>query len=98
MSITADQVAKIAKLARLAPTPEQAERYRTELSAILGYVERLQALDLTAVAPMASPLDMGSPLGEDVACAALPTDALIAMAPAAHGVYLTVPKVLGGDE
>ena len=49
MSLTLDEVHKIADLARLELSAEEAEQYRRQLSAILEYAERLNELDLTAV-------------------------------------------------
>ena len=45
MSLTLEEVEHIAELARLELTDEEKERYRQQLSAILDYVARLQALD-----------------------------------------------------
>jgi aspartyl-tRNA(Asn)/glutamyl-tRNA(Gln) amidotransferase subunit C len=45
MEFSRDDVIKLAKLARLHLTDEEIEQYRGDLSSILGYVEKLQALD-----------------------------------------------------
>jgi aspartyl-tRNA(Asn)/glutamyl-tRNA(Gln) amidotransferase subunit C len=52
MSLTKEEVIKIAKLARLTLTEDEIEKYGTDLNAILGYVEQLQELDTTGVEPM----------------------------------------------
>jgi aspartyl-tRNA(Asn)/glutamyl-tRNA(Gln) amidotransferase subunit C len=54
MSLTQQEVLHIAKLARLSLTPEEVERYRAQLSAILEHVAQLQRLDTSAVAPLTS--------------------------------------------
>lgn len=88
-------VHKVAKLARLSPSPEQAQRYQAQLSSILTYIDRLRALDLKGVEPMSSPLDSTSPLAADKPGAVLPTGAFMKMAPSAEPPFLKVPKVLG---
>lgn len=51
MSLTREEVAKIAHLARLALTPEELEHFRGQLSAVLDYAAHLNELDLTGVEP-----------------------------------------------
>jgi len=93
--LTHDQVAKLAKLARLSPSDDQVERYRHDLASILQYVERLNALNLDGVTPLFSPLDQDGPLGEDVAGPGLPTATLMAMAPDRIEPFVKVPEVIG---
>lgn len=45
MPVSSQEVAHVANLARISLAPEDGERYAHELSAILGYVERLRAVD-----------------------------------------------------
>lgn len=94
-ALSLQAVHKVAKLARLRPTPEQAERYRGQLSSILTYIDRLRALNLDGVEPMASPLDSASPLGADKPGPTLPTSALMKIAPDTMPPFIKVPKVLG---
>lgn len=49
MSVSSQEVAHVAHLARISLAPADGERYARELSAILGYVERLRAVDTSAV-------------------------------------------------
>jgi aspartyl-tRNA(Asn)/glutamyl-tRNA(Gln) amidotransferase subunit C len=94
--LSSEAVMKVARLARLAITPGQAERYGEELSKILAYVERLRGLDLSGVEPMATPLDTPAPLGADrEGGEAVTNAALMAMAPEVHEPFVRVPKVLG---
>lgn len=100
--MTDAQVRRIAKLARLAITDEQASAYRTRLAATLAYFERLREMDLSGIEPMANPAAMvdradssRNRLDEDVVGPMLPTQALMRMAPAsALGAYVRVPRVL----
>jgi len=91
--ITPKEVQKIAKLARLHIPDDQAERVGADLSAILGYVERLSALDLEGVEPMAHVGDEVNRLGADEPGETLPNEALLKMAPDAIGPFVRVPRV-----
>ncbi len=93
--LTADEVRKVARLSRLALTDEQVERYRGQLSAILGYVQRLQQVDLAGVEPMAHVGEAVNRLDDDVPGPTLPTQALMKMAPDTMPPFIKVPKVIG---
>lgn len=49
--LTRDDILKLARLARLDLTDEEIEQYSKELTAILHYVEQLQAVDVTGLEP-----------------------------------------------
>lgn len=49
--LSRDDVLKLAKLAKLNLTEEEIEKFRTEISAILGYVEKLSEVDVTGLEP-----------------------------------------------
>lgn len=55
MSLTRDDVIKIANLARLALTEDELDHYGSQLSAVLDYAARLNELDLTGVDPATQP-------------------------------------------
>lgn len=93
-ALTAEQVRKVAALARLAPTDEQVERYRSELAAILGYVERLRTLDLTGVEPLAHISEATNRLDPDEPGPTLSPDTLAQLAPETMGPFIKVPKVI----
>lgn len=44
MSLTQEQIAHIARLSRLSPSPEELEKYRTNLSSVVDYVEVLASV------------------------------------------------------
>lgn len=94
-AISAEQVRKIAALARLALTDDQVERFRGDLSAVLAYVERLRELDLSGIEPLANPVDEHNRLRDDEPAAAIPREALLRNAPASEGPFIAVPRVLG---
>lgn len=93
--LTADDVRKVARLARLAVPDDQIEGHRLALAAVLGYVDRLRDLDLEGVEPLAHVGEEPHRLRADVPHAALPTDALMAMAPDTMPPFVRIPKVIG---
>lgn len=92
--LDADEVRKVAKLGRLKLTDADVARYATQLTAILGYVAQLKAVDVTGIEPMAHPLPLKNVLRADVVMPALATETVLANAPGRDGPYFTVPKVL----
>lgn len=93
--LTASDVMKVAKLARLALPADQIEDYRSKLAAIIGYADRLRSLDLSGVEPLSSPMEVTSVLAEDVPSGTLPTSVLMEMAPETYPPFVRVPKVMG---
>lgn len=81
MSLTLEEVYKIADLARLELSAEEAERYRRQLSAVLAYAERLKELDLTAVPPTTSAVNLQNVFRDDKAIPTPNRDALLFNAP-----------------
>ncbi len=65
MEISRDEVLHVAKLARLALSEEEVERFRGQLSAILEAVGKVSELDLEGVPPTSHPLDLVNVLAED---------------------------------
>ncbi|MDX1613711.1 MAG: Asp-tRNA(Asn)/Glu-tRNA(Gln) amidotransferase subunit GatC [Candidatus Promineifilaceae bacterium] len=74
MSLSEQDVAKIASLARLALTAAEQTRYQEQLSAVLQYAQRLDELDLDDVPPTASVLALESVWREDRVEPSLPRD------------------------
>lgn len=94
MSISAEEVKKVAHLARLAVPDDQLEGYVRNLSNILNLVDQLSAVDTAGVEPMAHPLDMMQRLREDVVTETNHREKYQAVAPEVeNGLYL-VPKVI----
>lgn len=94
MSISAEEVKKVAHLARMAVPEEQLEGYVRNLSNILDLVDQLSAVDTAGVEPMAHPLDMTQRLREDVVTETNHREKYQAVAPEVeNGLYL-VPKVI----
>jgi aspartyl-tRNA(Asn)/glutamyl-tRNA(Gln) amidotransferase subunit C len=93
MALTKEEVAHIAKLARLELTDEQQEHYREQLSAILDYIARLRTLDTTDVPPTAGGGLTQLTLRPDISRPGLPTDALLANAPDTEDDQFKIPPV-----
>lgn len=94
MSLSSDDVAKIAHLARLAVEPEESEALGHELSTILDLVAQMDAVDTGGVLPMAHPLEMAQRLREDVVTEENRRDSYQANAPAVENGLFLVPRVI----
>lgn len=94
MSLTPDEVAKIAHLARLAVTPDDAAALGRDLSNILDLVAQMDAVDTSGVEPMAHPLEMTQRLREDRVSEDNQRDRYQANAPAVERGLFLVPKVI----
>ncbi len=94
MSLSPDQVRQVAHLARLELKNEQVEHYATQLSNILGMVDRLTAANTDGVSVMAHPLDMVQRLRPDVVTEPDQRDAFQEHAPAVQDGLFLVPKVI----
>lgn len=82
MSITRKDVQHIAELAKLRLTEAEEALYQEQLSAILDYAARLNALDTTAISPTATVLPLHSVMRDDVARPSPSPDEMLANAPA----------------
>ncbi|MBI3897386.1 MAG: Asp-tRNA(Asn)/Glu-tRNA(Gln) amidotransferase subunit GatC [Gammaproteobacteria bacterium] len=94
MSLDTTQVKKIAHLARLQITTDEAQRYAESLSRILGLIEQMNAVDTTGVEPMAHPSDAALRLRDDRVTEPNEREKFQSIAPAVEaGLYL-VPQVI----
>lgn len=101
MSLSLEDVTRIARLARLELTPEKQEQTLNELNNILGLIEKLQSVDTTGIEPLAHPLsaheDITLRLREDnvtETSSETQRSALMANAPASENGLFLVPKVI----
>ena len=94
MSLTREQVEHIADLARLELTVEEKERFREQLSDILDYAARLQALDTAGIPPTSSVLPPRSVLRADETRFGLTRAKLLSNAPDTEDDQFRVPPVL----
>ena len=93
MSLSLDDVRKVAKLARLELSEDDLARMRPQLSAILDYVDQLQRLNTEGVEPLAHPLPVHNVFRPDEPAPSLPVDEALRNAPARAGDYFAVPAV-----
>ncbi len=94
MSLSLDDVSRIARLARIEISPAEATHTRDQLNGILAFVETLQAVDTTGIEPMAHAVDVVQRLRDDRVSETDRRDDFQAIAPETEaGLYL-VPKVI----
>ena len=94
MSIDASDVKTIAKLARIRIADDDLPALAEELSAILGWVEQLNAIDTTDIDPMSSVMEISMPARFDQVTDGGQRDAILANAPDAAETFFAVPKVV----
>ncbi len=96
-TISRDDIAKLAKLARLALTDDELDAFAGQLDSILGYVGAIQAVDVTGVTPTGNPLrDVNVTRPDDVRPGLTQQQAL-AGAPSADDGRFAVPQILGEE-
>jgi len=92
-----DEVAYVAKLARLELTKEETELFKAQLSSILDHVRALARLDTTGVRPTSHPLELSNVFRPDVVVDSLDHDAALAAAPSTEDGKFKVPSILGEE-
>jgi aspartyl-tRNA(Asn)/glutamyl-tRNA(Gln) amidotransferase subunit C len=92
--LTRDQVRKVAVLSRLEFTDEQADAFAGQLSRILTYVEKLNALDTTDVEPTSHALALANVLRPDEPSPSLTAEEALANAPEAESQCFRVPPII----
>lgn len=97
-AISRDDVAKLAKLARLALTEDELDAFAGQLDAILGYVGAIQAVDVTGVRPTDNPLSDVNVTRPDRVQDSLTQAQALAEAPAAEEGRFVVPQILGEQQ
>jgi aspartyl-tRNA(Asn)/glutamyl-tRNA(Gln) amidotransferase subunit C len=100
MPITKTDVEKIAELARLELTANEAEAFTEQLGSILSYIDKLNELDTADIPPMSHSTtadgDTGYARRDDQVRPSLGQQLATENAPDAEGGYFKVPKVIGG--
>jgi aspartyl-tRNA(Asn)/glutamyl-tRNA(Gln) amidotransferase subunit C len=94
MSVDVKTVKRVAHLARIAVSGEDAERMTGELNAILGFVEQLNEVDVSGVEPMTSVTPMAMKERQDVVTDGDKAADIVANAPATDENFFLVPKVV----
>jgi aspartyl-tRNA(Asn)/glutamyl-tRNA(Gln) amidotransferase subunit C len=94
MSVDVQTVKRVAHLARIAVSEEDAERMAGELNTILGFVEQLNEVDVSGVEPMTSVTPMAMKERQDVVTDGNKAADIVANAPATDENFFLVPKVV----
>jgi aspartyl-tRNA(Asn)/glutamyl-tRNA(Gln) amidotransferase subunit C len=94
MSLSIDDVAKVAVLARLRVSPDELQMFTGQLNSIMDYVAELQELDTDGVLPLAHGIEVRTVFRDDVRGPALSREAALANAPKRNQESFLVPAVL----
>ena len=96
--ISRDDVAHLARLARLALTEDELDGFAGQLDAILAHVGAIQAVDVTGVEPTDNPLKETNVTRPDTVAPCLTQEEALAAAPKAVDGRFAVPRILGEAE
>ncbi|MBK5568869.1 Asp-tRNA(Asn)/Glu-tRNA(Gln) amidotransferase subunit GatC [Ensifer sp. SSB1] len=94
MSVDLATVKRVARLARIAVSEEEAERMMGELNGILGFVEQLSEVNVEGVEPMTSVTPMDMKKRTDAVSDGNKADDIVANAPNSDRNFFLVPKVV----
>jgi len=94
MSVDLATVKRVARLARIAVSEEEANRMTGELNGILGFVEQLSEVNVDGVEPMTSVTPMEMRKRQDIVNDGNKADDIVANAPASDRNFFQVPKVV----
>jgi len=94
MSVNANEVRHIARLARIAVGDAEVAALAPELSNILGWIEQLGEVDVSGVEPMTAVIPNTLRLRDDLVTEGGIRDDILANAPAAEHGFFAVPKVI----
>ncbi|CAN5724134.1 Asp-tRNA(Asn)/Glu-tRNA(Gln) amidotransferase subunit GatC [soil metagenome] len=93
--ISRDDVAHVARLARLQLSDAELEEFTGQLGAVLDHAADVEALDVDDVAPTSHPYPLVNVLRADVPAPSLDRDEILAAAPSVEDDRFRVPPVLG---
>src|SRR6184192_2577593 len=93
-TIPALDIDHVAKLARLALTPEEKTKFAQQLGDVLHHIEQLGKADVSGIEPTAHAFAVHNVWAEDVAQPGLPVEAALKNAPAQRDNMIVVPKVV----
>ena len=96
-AISRDDVAHLAKLARIEMTPAELDHMATELEQILGAVKRVQEVATSDIAPTSHPLSMSNVFRDDVVKPSLTNEESLSGSPAKAEDRFKVPQILGEE-
>jgi len=94
MKITPAEVEKIASLARLSISDEEAGTYGHQLSNVLNYIEKLDKLDTSGVEPTYNAVGLLNVVRPDIVSECLTQDEALSNAPDPLGGFYRVPRII----
>jgi len=94
MSISPEEVAKVARLARLDLSQDTIGQYAAQLDGILAYMDKLSELDTASVEPMYTPVDQVSVMRDDVVKKDYAREDILKNAPETDGAFFIVPRIV----
>lgn len=97
MALSADQVRKVASLARLKLGDEELAALTGQLSQILNYVAVLDQVDTSHVEPMVHAVDLHNVFRADELTGSLPRAEALENAPRTDGKFFLVPQIIERD-
>lgn len=83
--VTAEEIQKIAGLAKLSLTPDQREEYTDQINTILDHMRTLETADTDGVEPLSHVLDLSNVTRPDAVVPSMPQDRALANAPKVDG-------------
>ena len=95
--LTRDDVAHVARLARLRLDDAELDEFTEQLANVLAHAEDIERLDADEVEPTAHPLPLRNVFRDDVVRASVDRDEVLAAAPAAQDGQFRVPPILGEE-
>jgi aspartyl-tRNA(Asn)/glutamyl-tRNA(Gln) amidotransferase subunit C len=93
--LTREEVAHVARLARLALTDDELDMFTDQLAKVLSHAADVEALDVADVPPTAHPYPLRNVLRPDVVGPTLDRDEVLAAAPSVEDNRFKVPAILG---
>jgi aspartyl-tRNA(Asn)/glutamyl-tRNA(Gln) amidotransferase subunit C len=84
----------VARLARLALTPEEKARFAQQIGDVIAHIEQLKQVDVTGVEPTAHAFPVANVWAEDIAQRGLPVELALQNAPAQRDHMFVVPQVV----
>lgn len=96
--ISREEVAHLAKLARLALSDEELDQFAEQIDGIVGNVSAVQQVAAEGVEPMSHPHSIKTTMREDVVEQILTPEQALAMAPNVEEQRFVVPQILGEED
>lgn len=94
MELPREVVERVARLARITLSEEETETFARQLGEVLVYMERLNQVDTSGVAPLSHVIELENVLREDAAEPSLPAEDAFRNAPRPRSGLFMVPRVI----